>query len=430
MFDMFEKFKIIKELKSLRRASVDGRFLLSLRERLEAEMKMNPRPAPTVVSVPELIKLIKINYMPVILTLAIIAVFGGGSAAMASQNSIPGDVLYPVKTLTEEVRAAVAVGAERKAELQTKFAAERVKEIDEILRQNGVDPAGLDIALLRLEEHVSRAADTIEKEKETGRDVSAIAKTIGEKFDGSKELLKTIVRTKEKKLESAEKELRTSAEEARKENAADTQELINRLEKIKTERKILKLRGKIAEEAVESEGERIEKEIDARENAQRAIAKAAAAKEEIVKEAAEKGLIVPSDAFKIFETHFAAANDAFKAGHFQQAKQQAKAAKEALKHVEKILEDENGEIDENEINEEKDEKEEIPESRNEKGGVIEPEESVPHVRQYLEENDIDGELKNIEERLIELNKETRFAPRGPLVRERGDRLPIAGALSR
>ena len=181
---------------------------------------------------------------------------------------------------------------------------------------------------------------------------------------------------------------------------------------------------------MESEGERIEKEIDARENAQRAIAKAAAAKEEIVKEAAEKGLIVPSDAFKIFETHFAAANDAFKAGHFQQAKQQAKAAKEALKHVEKILEDENGEIDENEINEEKDEKEEIPESRNEKGGVIEPEESVPHVRQYLEENDIDGELKNIEERLIELNKETRFAPRGPLVRERGDRLPIAGALSR
>ena len=113
--------------------------------------------------------------------------------------------------------------------------------------------------------------------------------------------------------------------------------MINRLEKIKTERKILKLRGKIAEEAVESEGERIEKEIDARENAQRAIAKAAAAKEEIVKEAAEKGLIVPSDAFKIFETHFAAANDAFKAGHFQQAKQQAKAAKEALKHVEKFL---------------------------------------------------------------------------------------------
>ena len=430
MFDMFEKFKIIKELKSLRRVSVNGRFLLSLREKLEAEMKMNPRPAPAVVSVPELIKLIKTKSMPVILTLAIIAVFGGGSAAMASQNSIPGDVLYPVKTLTEEVRAAVAVGAERKAELQTKFAAERVKEIDEMLRQNGVDPAGLDVALLRLEEHVSRAADAIEKEKEAGRDVSAIAKTIGEKFDGSKALLKMIVRAKERKLEDAEKELRTSAEEARKENAADTQELISRLEKIKTERKILKLRGKIAEEAVESEGERIEKEIDARENAQRAIAKAAAAKEEIVKEAAEKGLIVPSDAFKIFDTQFAAANDAFKAGHFHQAKQQHKAAKEALKHVEKILEDENGEIDENEINEEKDEKEEIPESRNEKGGVIEPEESVPHVRQYLEENDIDGELKNIEERLIELNKETRFAPRGPLVRERGDRLPIAGALSR
>ncbi len=417
---MFEKIKIIREFKKMRRASINGRFLLSSRKKVEAEIGSFPAPDEKIVPV-SVLTLIKAKTMPVVLILAVIAVFGGGGGvAMASQNSIPGELLYPVKTLTEEIRAAVAVGAERKTELQAEFAARRVEEISELLRQDSVDPAGLDIALLRFEEHVARAADVIEKEKERGREVSAVAKTIGEKFDADKELLKMTVKAREKNLEKTGKELLARAEEARRvQNSAALTELTNQIDEIETKRKTIELRRKTAEEAIESEEERIEKHAGDAEEARKAMTKAVMAKEEILREADEKGVTAPPAIWKIFETHIGAARNAFEAGRFQEATQRSKAAKEELRRVEKIF---NDEISSEIFNSEKNKNtEEIKTKETDKN-----KNSLPPVIRHREENDADDELKEIEEKLIELNRETRFAPLRPLAQGRNKLLSNIG----
>ena len=69
----------------------------------------------------------------------ILALFlAGGGTVMASSDSLPGDLLYPVKTATEKVRAFFTFGDEAKANLHMKFAERRVKEI-ESLAEGGRD---------------------------------------------------------------------------------------------------------------------------------------------------------------------------------------------------------------------------------------------------------------------------------------------------
>ena len=55
-----------------------------------------------------------------------------GGTAFASTSSKPGDLLFPVKKATEQVRLSLAGSDEAKAQLQSQFAQERVTELGEI----------------------------------------------------------------------------------------------------------------------------------------------------------------------------------------------------------------------------------------------------------------------------------------------------------
>ncbi len=52
--------------------------------------------------------------------------------AFAAQSSLPGDMLYPVKTVTEDVRLLMADGSVAKAELNLKFAQTRLEEMSKL----------------------------------------------------------------------------------------------------------------------------------------------------------------------------------------------------------------------------------------------------------------------------------------------------------
>ena len=53
-----------------------------------------------------------------------------------AQSSIPGDFLYGIKTLSENVRLALTFDAQSKAELESQFNLERLQEIEQLLQQN------------------------------------------------------------------------------------------------------------------------------------------------------------------------------------------------------------------------------------------------------------------------------------------------------
>lgn len=56
---------------------------------------------------------------------------GTTGVAVASQQALPGDLLYPVKQATESVRMALASGEDARGRLHLRFAGERLEEVEE-----------------------------------------------------------------------------------------------------------------------------------------------------------------------------------------------------------------------------------------------------------------------------------------------------------
>lgn len=74
----------------------------------------------------------------IILTLSILS--GGGIASIyASTNSKPGDSLYIAKIISEKAQLVITFGEKEKAKLSIEFAANRAKEITQVLEEKGQD---------------------------------------------------------------------------------------------------------------------------------------------------------------------------------------------------------------------------------------------------------------------------------------------------
>ncbi len=71
------------------------------------------------------------------IALILIIILGSGGISYASETSLPGDLLYPIKTkVIEPVKIVFAKTPEKKAEIQTKLAEKRLNEA-EILSKLG-----------------------------------------------------------------------------------------------------------------------------------------------------------------------------------------------------------------------------------------------------------------------------------------------------
>ena len=174
---------------------------------------------------------------------------------MASQNSLPGDTLYLVKILTEDIREAVTFNAEARANLEIKFANERLAEIKKTFKKNGAEPKGLDVALSRFEKHITKANSIMEKKEQRG------------------------------------------------EETEDLKEKINEI--------------------------KLQKDSELRMEAEKAINEA---------KELRQGIVGEPDSFKQYDNFIVKAQEAFNLGHYVQARQHAKQAKDALGHVQRNIE--------------------------------------------------------------------------------------------
>lgn len=99
--------------------------------------------------------------MPIVIGVIIAALLAGGGTAYASQTSLPGDTLYPVKLMTEDVQTAAAWSPEKKVQMETKFANRRLEEIknlqEKLKNKNG------EIKLEVVEKAMERAAERLDK---------------------------------------------------------------------------------------------------------------------------------------------------------------------------------------------------------------------------------------------------------------------------
>jgi hypothetical protein len=90
----------------------------------------------------------------------------GTGTAYASQDSLPGDALYPVKIATENIRRGFTFNDEAQIELELGFASKRLEEIEAL---SGIRPGEIPSAVKRYEENIASAIEKAEKDGEIGK---------------------------------------------------------------------------------------------------------------------------------------------------------------------------------------------------------------------------------------------------------------------
>jgi len=98
----------------------------------------------------------------VALAVLLVLILAGGSTVTASASSLPGDVLYPVKTATEKVQGFFTWGSEDKAGFHIKLAQRRLDELDLLVeKKRNIPQSLLDV----MQAETDRAIEILNRDK-------------------------------------------------------------------------------------------------------------------------------------------------------------------------------------------------------------------------------------------------------------------------
>ena len=134
----------------------------------------------------------------------------GTQVSLPSAGLTPESSFYFLDRLGENLRQFFTFNPEAKAKLQIEFAGERIAEIKIIIEEKGANAKGLAIAESLLQANVAYAAEIMNEEKVSGKDVSALAKTLNDEFDARDKLLEQTFKDAKAQLKAQRKEIKTN----------------------------------------------------------------------------------------------------------------------------------------------------------------------------------------------------------------------------
>jgi len=216
--------KIFSELKNI---PVDREFLHELRGKLEAQTAFDAREA---VKVPGF----SFKRIASAATLASL-LLGSTGTVFASQTSLPGETLYPVKKLVENVRLAAAMDRNKKAEIRLGIAEERLTEINALLVEKHVKNSSSSSAL---ENNIKKAAEDFDSQlKEVSRNAEELERTgklekalrINTDLYFSGKNYKKLI---EKNKEGSSEPIKVHLENSSRENDRSTEDAKERMERL------------------------------------------------------------------------------------------------------------------------------------------------------------------------------------------------------
>jgi len=76
----------------------------------------------------------KIFIIPALVVIVVLSLTGG--TVLAAKNSLPGNILYPVKLLNEKVQSLTAVGPKAQAQVHATQAISRLQEVEQMVSSN------------------------------------------------------------------------------------------------------------------------------------------------------------------------------------------------------------------------------------------------------------------------------------------------------
>ncbi len=116
----------------------------------------------------------------------------GGTVSFASENTVPGDVLFPVKVhVNENVRGVVAVTSKAKAEWEVRLVERRLEEVEKLAVIPNVSPLVQQIAEENLAQYTKHVEERIAKfeEDEDEEDAMETASKLSEVFNTHEQVL-------------------------------------------------------------------------------------------------------------------------------------------------------------------------------------------------------------------------------------------------
>ena len=338
---MFKRLKIIKKIKNLREKSVSEKFLSVFRIELESYVKKNPVPLEAAGLFKEKQKIwfpTKLKLAQVSLVAVLMVIISGAGITFASQRSLPGEKLYPVKILSEEIRIKLTPKTESKMKLRAEFAEERVREIREIVKKEGTDSLALNIGLSQAEQNFFKTAEIVKEEKNKGKNVKELAKTASDNLESGVLNLKNVFREKGKNLKAKERELKTNIGEAQKSaNAPSVEEFKKELEKVRLNQQIFETKKEDVGKSFADEKEWINKQIDIKEVAQKAVKNMEIEKGNILNEAKDAGVILEPSIFNKFDDFIKKAKSDFESGNYKKSIKDVKSAEDSLVEIKKAV---------------------------------------------------------------------------------------------
>ncbi len=160
-------YKITKIIKKSPKTPINLNWLQAGRKSLHNFILANPvrKPGPVrqIIAVDPFIKKLSLKPMPIFIVALIIALISGGGAAAAAQNSLPNEVLYPVKLITEKIQETVNFDQIGKIKFQTQLTQKRLEEIQKLQEQGEVSEEVLSTALERYEKQINKVQDRLVK---------------------------------------------------------------------------------------------------------------------------------------------------------------------------------------------------------------------------------------------------------------------------
>jgi len=270
----------------------------------------------------------------------------GGTVSAQSQQSalpsagfIPESPFYFLDQLGESLQRFFTFNPESKARLEITFAAERVAEIKVILESEGAQAKGIEVAQSLLDDELARATAILAEQKNKGKDVSALAKELGNEFAGPKTALEQTFKDEKRTLKAKEDKLKAKIHDARRAGDATLVEsLTKQLNEFKTQKELLEQKEDEQGQELDDQEEALEEQMSAKDKAEKKIRNAEKEKAEIISEAKKEGLDIPAEAFAQFDSLLAQAKAALDGGKYDEAKQLAKQAEKSLEEVDKNIE--------------------------------------------------------------------------------------------
>jgi len=225
---------LLQKIKNLKKIEPDSSWLSSQRSFLLSEISRtnNQEKRPSFLTLPFLSfsKIFKPAFIMGLFILILFSSLGTIGVISAAQNSLPGDFIYPVKTVFENAQMKITSGEENKTKLSMKFASQRIDEFNQLIvgpeNKNEIEKTvdNLTAQLILAKENINKLKEkNTEKATEIAKLVKAQTDNYGETLlKGTDQLAYIIPEDKEELRENI-----NQAVEANKVLKQTTEELIS-----------------------------------------------------------------------------------------------------------------------------------------------------------------------------------------------------------